>query len=437
MFSALLAGALIVVASLLLGSAVMAIAGLPRHSPVGPSAGISALLVICGIAVKLPGHAVTAAAVTGVALVGCFVVFARTRLPAGSLRIGAIVAVIGAVLVVAIPFAASGRVGILGQGLVNDDMASHLLFAEWIGSHAGPTPDLIKDGYPLGPHAIVAAVSKVSGASLIQGFAGLTGAIAVLLTLTAYGTLSGVRGWLRVPGAVLAASPYLAAAYLAQGAFKEPLLALALLGFTLGLPALRGVWSGTGGVVQGRDSPGRDRRRHDLQLQLPGACLASGRRDRLDARHRAARARPAPGGAASRRPIGNRARDRHPRRRRAPGDLQARELLQLQGVQPLGNWTDGGLRQPAPAAQPARGVRHLALGRVPDHARQLDHAGDRLLPRRAARARRLRLGPRAGRSRGESPRCPRHCSRPRCSTSRPSPSVLRTRRRRRWRSPRR
>ena len=250
MFSALLAGALIAAASLLLGSAVMAIAGLPRHSPVGPAAGISALLVICGIAVKLPGHAVTAAAVTGVALIGCFVVFGRTRVPAGTVRIGAIVAVIGAALVVAIPFATSGRVGILGQGLVNDDMASHLLFTEWIGSHAGPTPDLIKQGYPLGPHAIVAAVSKVSGASLIQGFAGLTGAIAVLLALTAYGALGGVRGWLRVPGAVLAASPYLAAAYLAQGAFKEPLLALALLGFTLGLPALRGVWSGTGGSAR-------------------------------------------------------------------------------------------------------------------------------------------------------------------------------------------
>jgi hypothetical protein len=247
MLSALLAGALIVVASLLLGSAIMAIAGLPRHSAVGPATGISALLVICGVAIKLPGHAVTAAAVTGVALVGCFVVFGRTRVPAGTVRIGAIVAVIGAALVVAIPFAASGRVGILGQGLVNDDMASHLLFTEWLGSHAGPTPDLIKDGYPLGPHAIVAATAKVSGASLIEGFAGLTGAIAVLLALTAYGVLGGVRGWLRVPGAVLAASPYLAAAYLAQGAFKEPLLALALLGFTLGLPALRGAWSGSGG----------------------------------------------------------------------------------------------------------------------------------------------------------------------------------------------
>ena len=124
------------------------------------------------------------------ALIGCFVVFGRTRAPAGAVRIGAIVAVIGAALVVAIPFATSGRVGILGQGLVNDDMASHLLFTEWIGSHAGPTPDLIKDGYPLGPHAIVAATAKVSGASLIEGFAGLTGAIAVLLALTAYGALA-------------------------------------------------------------------------------------------------------------------------------------------------------------------------------------------------------------------------------------------------------
>jgi hypothetical protein len=250
MFSALLAGALIAAASLLLGSAIMAIAGLPRHSAAGPATGISALLVICGIAIRLPGHAVTAAAVTGVALIGCFLVFGRTRAPAGKVRVGAIVAVIGAALVVAIPFATSGRVGILGQGLVNDDMASHLLFTEWITSHAGPTPDLVKDGYPLGPHAIVAAVSKVSGASLIEGFAGLTGAIAVLLALTAYGALGGVRDWLRAPAAVLAASPYLVAAYLAQGAFKEPLLGLALLGFTLALPALRGIWSGSGGSAR-------------------------------------------------------------------------------------------------------------------------------------------------------------------------------------------
>jgi hypothetical protein len=267
MLSALLAGALIVVASLLLGSAVMAVAGLPRHSPVAPAAGLSALLVVCGVAVKLPGHAVTAAVVVGVALVGCFIVFSRTTAPAGTFRIGAIVAVVGAALVVAIPFATSGRVGILGQGLVNDDMASHLLFTEWISSHAGPTPDLIKDGYPLGPHAIVAATAKVTGASLIEGFAGLTGAIAVLLALTAYGALSGIRGWLRVPAAVLAASPYLAAAYLAQGAFKEPMLALAVLGFALALPAVRPEWSSGGGS---------ERTRSGAKAAIPLGVIAAG-----------------------------------------------------------------------------------------------------------------------------------------------------------------
>src|SRR3954470_21602493 len=274
MLSALLAGAPIVVASLVLRSAILAIPGLPRHSPAVPATGISALLVICGIAVKLPGHAVTAAIAVGLALVGCFAVFGRTRAPAGTVRAGAIVVVIGAALVAAIPFATSGRVGILGQGLVNDDMASHLLFTEWITSHAGPTPDLIKDGYPLGPHAIVAAGAKVSGASLIEGFAGLTGAIAVLLALTAYGALEGVRGWLRVPAAVLASSPYLAAAYLAQGAFKEPLLALALLGFTLALPALRPQWS------QGADSPGyqsaSDGHRSWTRTPIPLGVIAAG-----------------------------------------------------------------------------------------------------------------------------------------------------------------
>ena len=110
MFSALLAGALIVGASLVLGAAIMAIAGLPRHSAAGPATGISALLVICGLAVKLPGHAVTAAIAVGVALIGCFAALSRTRAPAGAVRIGALVVVVGTALVAAIPFAASGRV---------------------------------------------------------------------------------------------------------------------------------------------------------------------------------------------------------------------------------------------------------------------------------------------------------------------------------------
>jgi hypothetical protein len=251
MLSALLAGALIVLASLLLGAVIMVLAGRPRHSAAGPAVGLSALLVVCGIAVKLPGHGVTAAVAAGVAVIASLLMLGRSRSPLGTVRIGAIVAALVAAVVISIPFATSGRIGILGQGLVNDDMASHLLFTEWVDSREGPTPDLVEDGYPLGPHAVVSAASKTSAADLIESYAGLTGALAVLAALTAFGALRGVREWFRAPAAVLGASSYLAAAYLAQGAFKEPLLALAVLGFALSLPALRGGWSLRAGLPAG------------------------------------------------------------------------------------------------------------------------------------------------------------------------------------------
>ena len=88
MFSALLAGALIAGASLLLGAAIMTAAGRPRHSSAGPAVGLSALLVICGIAIKLPGHGVTAAVATGLALVAALRILRRSRVPLGSVRVG-------------------------------------------------------------------------------------------------------------------------------------------------------------------------------------------------------------------------------------------------------------------------------------------------------------------------------------------------------------
>ena len=278
MLSALLAGALIAAASLLLGAAVMVLAGRPRLSPVGPAAGLSALLVVCGIAIKLPGHGTTAAVAAGLALIAAGVVLRREREPLGAIPAGAVVAVLGAALVIAIPFATSGRVGILGQGLVNDDMASHLLFTEWADTREGPTPDLIQDGYPLGPHAVVSATSKVvPGADLIETFAGLTGAIAILAALTAYGALGGVRERYRGPAAVLAALPYLGAAYLAQGAFKEPMLGLALVGFALCLPSLTKSWNGYSPTyVSTVGDRGRGWVKRQARLAIPAGVIAAG-----------------------------------------------------------------------------------------------------------------------------------------------------------------
>jgi hypothetical protein len=144
-----------------------------------------------------------------------------------------------ALLVASLPFIAAGRMGILGVGLVNDDMAYHLLIADWIGSHAGHMPVLVHQGYPVGPHALVDAVSGLLGSSLVNGFAGLTLALPVLTAVTAAGALVRARPWARIAVGALAAVSYLGAAYLAQEAFKEPMEALFLLGFALALPTIR------------------------------------------------------------------------------------------------------------------------------------------------------------------------------------------------------
>ena len=143
-------------------------------------------------------------------------------------------------LFAAIPFIAAGHVGILGVGLVNDDMASHLLLADWIHEGFRPEPVLVDQGYPLGPHALVAGLGDLLGARSIDVFAGLTLAIPALTALVAFAALDGLRTGRRVGAAALVALPYMAAAYLAQEAFKEPIIALFLLAFALLLPAVRG-----------------------------------------------------------------------------------------------------------------------------------------------------------------------------------------------------
>ena len=127
-------------------------------------------------------------------------------------------------------------------------MASHLIIADYIADPAGVVPSFVKGGYPTGPHALVAAVAEPTGLGLVEGFAGFSLAIAALLALGGFGLLRGLGSVRRTLGAALIALPYLAAAYLAQGAFKEPLMALMLLGFAVLLAELIGLERGERGA---------------------------------------------------------------------------------------------------------------------------------------------------------------------------------------------
>ena len=63
-------------------------------------------------------------------------------------------------------------------------MSQHLLAADRLAARRS-APQLLHQGYPLGPHAIVVALNKGLGIGLVQGFSGLTVAVAVLAPLTA------------------------------------------------------------------------------------------------------------------------------------------------------------------------------------------------------------------------------------------------------------
>jgi hypothetical protein len=236
--AALASATLIVAASLTVGQAALTVCGRAEARVAAGPAGLALLLATAAIVAGLDGRGAAIAIALGVVLLASVVVLVRSGLPAVPFvaRVAAIIAALVAGLAAAIPFIAAGRVGILGVGLVNDDMASHLLLADWIAERFDPEPVLVHQGYPLGPHALVAGVGWLLDARTIDVFAGLVLAIPGLTAFLAAGVLSELRPLPRIAAAALVSLPYLAAAYLAQEAFKEPIMALLLLGFAVLLP---------------------------------------------------------------------------------------------------------------------------------------------------------------------------------------------------------
>jgi hypothetical protein len=225
----------IVIASGCVGQAVFRICGRREWSWLSPAVGLAAITAVAWGTVRLPGDGTAAAVAIGV-LVVASVAYLWGR--ASGLRdavAAGLPALVGAVIAASLPFMVERRFGILGTGL-NPDMSQHLFAADRLAH--GESSRLLAQGYPLGPHALVVATSKATGASLVHAFGGLAIAIASCATLAPLALIERFSPWRRTAAALLVGLAYLVASYLIQGAFKETMEALWVLAFAIGLHQL-------------------------------------------------------------------------------------------------------------------------------------------------------------------------------------------------------
>jgi len=221
-----------IVASLAIGQGALALCGMRRWSWLAPPVGLGLLGAISWGTARLPGEGVLTAALVAALVVGGVMLWlprvgdAREALSVGA-PVGLLAAAVGS-----LPFLVEGHFGILGTGF-NPDMSQHLLATARLAD--GAEGELLRQGYPLGPHALVVALNDGFGIGLVQGFGGLTLAVAVLAPLTALAAFRDLPPSRRIPAALLVGLPYLVASYYAQGSFKEAMQALFLLGFVLAL----------------------------------------------------------------------------------------------------------------------------------------------------------------------------------------------------------
>ncbi len=231
MLDLLFSAAMTCLGSLILGQAVLALCGARRWSWLAPAVGVAVMILLAVPAIHLPGRSATVAVATAVAILAglVFLIYRPQHRP----PLAGVLAGLPVALLVLVPFAASGRAGTLGVSFDND-MGEHLLLAEAYRSNAVALISPLLPSYPLGPHALAAALAEGLGVRIDLAFAGLTAATPILLAWTA---LASLRRRVRWIGQVLVATvvgiPFLVAAYYGQGSFKELLEALFTLAAAL------------------------------------------------------------------------------------------------------------------------------------------------------------------------------------------------------------
>ena len=238
MLATLSATLLLVAACFALGQAVLFLCGWPAWRWWAPALGYAILMIVFGLVVHLRSQQWILIVLALVAVAASLALpYVRESLRAATAD--GLVLGIGLLLLAAIPFFAAGHVGILGAN-VSDDMSQHLTAAWWLHNDTEQLPvaaiggDLITSGYPLGPHGLAAALAQL-GLGDVRAFAAVTLAVPVITGFVAFGIVPEGR---RVPRWALAAAiglGYLPAAYLAQGSFKEIILAMLVLAVAVAL----------------------------------------------------------------------------------------------------------------------------------------------------------------------------------------------------------
>ena len=225
------------VASVLLGRGICVLSGYEGSTWLSPAVGFAALMVVCEVAISLPGRGWTAVIAVVVLCAASIWVGVRRRAGWPSAADGLVVAVV-VLGMTTIPFLANARVGVLGISYLNDTHW-HLFLAQGLLQPSIQHLDNYGVGYPLGPHAVAATFAWGLDSSVDKTLTGVLIATPVLTGLAALGALRDLTPTRRWLVAILAAMPYLAAAWYIQSAFKEPIMSLLLIGLLLALQAGR------------------------------------------------------------------------------------------------------------------------------------------------------------------------------------------------------
>jgi hypothetical protein len=225
------AALLIIFASLFVGRAFFAVLGRRETQWLETSVGLAVLIFTASVLARIGDDTTISLIGCGALVIGSVVYLRFGFADAASFAMGAPVATL-VLLLASLPFITAGHVGIPGVG-INNDMAAHLIWADYLQENTGPQPSGITDGYPMGPHSLVASISQLFGTEVLYGFLGLLLALPVLTGLTSLNVLHGLSPVRRTIGALLVAVAYMAASTLGIAGFKELTLGLFLLSYTL------------------------------------------------------------------------------------------------------------------------------------------------------------------------------------------------------------